>query len=70
MALLYISQNTHLLSKSLHQVNVLETVLFLFTVTLYTLIVNHNVSEYLCNKFYLVLRQKAITWQKSDTFQE
>ena len=37
----------HLLSKSLNQVNVLETVLFLFTATLYTLIFDHNLSEYL-----------------------
>ena len=39
-------------SKSLHQVNVLETVLFLFTVTLFTLNVNHTLSEYLCKKSY------------------
>ena len=52
MGPLYVSQNIHLLSKSLHQVNVLETVFFLFTVTLFTPIVNHTLLEYLCKKSY------------------
>ena len=60
-----------LLSKSLHQVNVFEAVLFLFTATLYTLIVNHNLDEYLCKKIMsFILRQKTIAWQKSATFRE
>ena len=70
MALLYDSQNIHLLSKSLHQVNVLETVLLLFNTTLYTLIANHNfvkntfffVKKFFTNNF--ILRQEIITWRK------
>ena len=58
MALLYVIQNVHLFSKPLHQE------LFLFTVTLYTFIVNYNLSEYLCKKIMnFILRQKKIAWQ-------
>ena len=69
MALLYVSQNTHLLSKSLHQVNVLETELFLSTVILYTLIVNHNLSEYLCNELFLYWISSEQLIQALDCFQ-
>ena len=53
------------------QFNVLETLLFLFSVTFYTLIVNHALSSYPCKKnIKFILRQKTITSQKSATFQK
>ena len=52
MALLYVSQNTHLLSESLHQVTYLRLRYFCSLLTLYILIVNHNLSEHLFNEFY------------------
>ena len=65
MALLYVSQNIYLVSKSLHQLNMLETVLFLFTVTICTLFINYTLSE---NPS--MLRQKTFTWKKKAAFEE